>query len=100
MSYTSVKYVCPRAQAISSIPKAVTPLRSRYAKPHSTACSIAQYTLSKDVRNIEPTSLQLNRLAQVAKYQRKVVVSWFLPSPYGTIATVTPQRLQSTRHIR
>src|ERR1035437_4004798 len=100
MSYKSVKYLCPRAQAISSAPPAVTGLRSRCARPHSTACSTARQTLSHDVRKIEPTSLQLSLLAQLARYQRYVVVSWFLPSHHGTISTVPPPRLQSTRRIR
>ena len=58
MSYSSVRYVCPRAQAISSTPTAVTSLRSRCARPHSTACSTARQTLSHDVRKIVPTSLE------------------------------------------
>ena len=40
------------------------------ARPHATACSTARQTLSHDVRKIEPTSLQLSRLAQLARYQR------------------------------
>src|SRR6202011_5886690 len=75
-------------------------LRSRCSRPHSTACSTALQTLSHDVRKIEPTSLQLSRLAQVERNQRYVVVRWFLPSHHGTISTVTPHRLQFTRRMR
>src|SRR5512135_2621987 len=82
------------------MPRALSALKSRWARPHATACPTARQTLSHEVRNVEATSLQLSRLAQVARHQRYVVVSWFLPSHQGTISTVTPHRLQLTRRIR
>jgi hypothetical protein len=40
------------------------------ARPHATACSTARQTLPHEVRKVEPTSLQLSLLAQLARYQR------------------------------
>ena len=78
----------------------MTPGRVAPTAPGSFAGPTARQTLSHDERTIAATSPQLSRWAPVERNSQEVVVHWSLPSHHGTIATVTPYRLQSTRRIR
>jgi hypothetical protein len=75
------------------------PLKSRWARPHSTAFSTEWNTCSHEHRNASATSFQLMRWAHEARNHIYAFVRWFLPSAQGTLSTVTPHPPQSTRRI-